>query len=532
MKKTLALALLMSSTVFSATGAVSAAEPGWISISACVPAAPLIPTNTNERCGSDVLQPILAGLVSVDPKTGKVLMDIATSIETDDNINWTVTVAKDRVFHDGTPVTAKSFVDAWNWAAYAPNGQTNNNWFTDIEGYEALSPSKVDGATPEPTSTEMTGLKLIDDNSFSIKLKAPLPSFISKLTYKAFFPMPEAFFADTMAYAKKPIGAGPFMFESGSADSGFRLAAFEGYTGPFKPSLKGIEQRIYTNGEAAYNDLVAGNLDMMRDVPVSKLVGEQWKRDLEDRTLLFPTGATMALGMPYTDANKQLLNPELRQALSMAIDREAIIEIIMNGTAVAATGWVPPAADGYVADGCGDTCKFNPEKAKELYDAAGGYEGDIKLYYSAESNLKPMMEAVCNSIQNTLDVTCLPQSLSDNSTFSSLTRSGKIDGVYPANWSLDYPAIDNALIPVYSINGTSNRGQYANDAFEKLIEEASYKKQEEAFEIYQQAEKLLAVDLPRVPLWHPKVAVGYSPRVAEIVLFSNGRPDYTRISLK
>lgn len=54
-------------------------------------------------------------------------MDIATSIETEDNINWTVNIAKDRIFHVGTLVTAKSFVNAWNWAAYAPNGQTNNN---------------------------------------------------------------------------------------------------------------------------------------------------------------------------------------------------------------------------------------------------------------------------------------------------------------------------------------------------------------------------------------------------------------------
>lgn len=530
MKKSLAIAALSAGTMLS--GAAYATEPGWISISACTPAAPLIPTNTNESCGSDVLQPILAGLVTTDPVTGEVLNDIATAIETTDNIHWHVTIAKDRIFHDGTPVTAKSFVDAWNWAAYAPNGQTNSNWFSDIEGYDALSPEKVDGVLPEPTATTMTGLKLIDDHSFDITLKGPVPGFKAKLTYKAFYPMPAVLFTDLDGYGKHPIGAGPFEFQEGSADSGFKLVAFEGYTGPFKPSLKGIEQRIYTNGESAYNDLVAGNLDMLRDVPASKLVGDQWKRDLEDRAVMLPKGATMALGMPFSDANTQLLNPEMRKAVSMAIDRQGIIDIIMSGAGTAATGWVPPGAEGYKPGACGEACEFNPEKAKALFDAAGGYKGEMKVYYAADSNLKPMMDAVCNSIQNTLGVTCLTSALSDNSTFRSFTRSDKVDGGYPANWSLDYPAIDNALIPVYSINGTSNRGTYANDEFEALIDKANTQSAADAIATYQEAELVLAQDMARIPLWNPKIAVGYSPRVGDIFLFANGRPDYTRITLK
>lgn len=127
-------------------GHAQAPQPGWVTVSACTPAGPLIPTNTNESCGSDILQPILAGLVTTDAKTGAIIEDVAESITTADNKTWTVKLQKGRKFHDGTEVLAKNFVDAWNWAAYDPNGQSNNDWFSVIVGYGDLNPKVLKGS--------------------------------------------------------------------------------------------------------------------------------------------------------------------------------------------------------------------------------------------------------------------------------------------------------------------------------------------------------------------------------------------------
>lgn len=516
-----------------APGHAQASQPGWVSVAACTPAGPLIPTNTNESCGSDILQPILAGLVTTDARTGAIIEDVAESITTTDNKTWTIKLRKGRKFHDGSEVLAKNFVDAWNWAAYGPNGQSNNDWFSVIVGYGDLNPKAPKGEKPPvPATNRMSGLRIVNDHEFQVQLNNPVPVFRAQLSYKAFYPVPDSFFADPAAFGRKPIGAGPFQFVSGTPDSGYKLAAFPGYDGPAKPSIKGVDLRIYISREAAYNDLVAGNLDLLRDIPASKLVADLWKRDLRGRTVVQPRANIQALGMPYTDANPQLLKPAIRQALSMAIDRKAIVDILFNGIGQPATGWVPSGTEGYQPGACGEYCNFNPEKAKALLAQAGGYKGDIKLYYAGDSEVKSAMDAVCNSIQGTLSITCVTSALSDNATFRSFTRSGKADGPFPSNWTMDYPSIDNALIPLYSKDGTSNRGAYDNAAFDALMDKAAKEDSAAAIKTYQEAERLLTAEMPRVPLWNPAMTVGHSPKVRSVTLYANGRVDYSALSLK
>ena len=514
-------------------GHAQASQPGWVSVSACTPAGPLIPTNTTESCGSDVLQPILAGLVTTDAKTGAIIEDLAEAITTTDNKTWTIKLRKGRKFHDGSEVLAKNFVDAWNWAAYGPNGQSNNDWFSVVIGYGDLNPKAPKGEKPPvPATNRMSGLKVTGDHEFQVELRIPVPVFRAQLSYKAFYPMPDSFFTDPGAFGRKPIGAGPFQFVSGTPETGYKLAAFAGYAGPAKPSIKGIDLRIYTSREAAYNDLVAGNLDLLRDIPASKLVADLWKRDLRGRAVVQPRANIQALGMPFTDANPQLLKPAIRQALSMAIDRKAIVDILFNGIGQPATGWVPPGVEGYQPGACGEYCTFDPVKAKELLAKAGGYKGDLKLYYAGDSEVKSAMDAVCNSIQNTLSITCVTSALSDNATFRSYTRSGKADGPFPSNWTMDYPSIDNALIPLYSKDGTSNKGAYESAAFDALMDKAATEASAAAIKTYQEAERLLTAEMPRVPLWNPAMTVGHSPKVRSVTLYANGRIDYSASSLK
>ena len=142
------------------------------------------------------------------------------------------------------------------------------------------------------------------------------------------------------------------------------------------------------------------------------------------------------------------------------------------------------------------------------------------------------MDAVCNSIQNTLSIACVTSALSDNATFRSFTRSGKADGPFPSNWTMDYPSIDNALIPLYSKDGTSNRGAYENAAFDALLDKAAKEETSAAIKTYQEAERMLTAEMPRVPLWNPAMTVGHSPKVRSVTLYANGRIDYSALLLK
>ena len=101
----------------------SGGEGGTITASGCNPENPLVAGNTAETCGGDVLDVLTAKLVHYNPETAEPENDIAESIETDDNQNFTVKIKKGYKFHDGTEVKAKNFVDAWNYTAFGPNGQ-------------------------------------------------------------------------------------------------------------------------------------------------------------------------------------------------------------------------------------------------------------------------------------------------------------------------------------------------------------------------------------------------------------------------
>ncbi len=93
---------------------------GAVVIGSCQPQNPLIPANTNEVCGGDPQDVIFSGLSRYNADTAAPEPEVAESIESEDNITWTVTLKDGWTFHDGTPVTAESFVNAWNYSAYGP----------------------------------------------------------------------------------------------------------------------------------------------------------------------------------------------------------------------------------------------------------------------------------------------------------------------------------------------------------------------------------------------------------------------------
>ena len=114
----------------SATGAAG----GEISISGCTPQNPFIPAMTNETCGGDMLDEVLARLVHYNSDDAKPELDLAESIETTDNQNFTVKLKQGRKFSDGTEVKAANFVKAWNWNRAGANGTLNSYFFDVIDG--------------------------------------------------------------------------------------------------------------------------------------------------------------------------------------------------------------------------------------------------------------------------------------------------------------------------------------------------------------------------------------------------------------
>src|SRR5262249_21111094 len=131
----------------------------------------LVPSNTVENNGYQVTSALFTPLVKFDDKGAPVFDNAAaTSIDSSDKKVWTVHLRDGLTFHDGTPVTADSYLKAWNYGAYGPDAQVGTDFFGRIEGYDDLQ--SADGSSA-PKAKTMSGLKAVDDHTLQITLAQP-----------------------------------------------------------------------------------------------------------------------------------------------------------------------------------------------------------------------------------------------------------------------------------------------------------------------------------------------------------------------
>jgi oligopeptide transport system substrate-binding protein len=508
---------------------------GEIVVAGCTPKNALIPGNTSETCGGDIIDAMTSKLVRYNTENAAPENDIAESIETTDNKNFTVKLKPGYKFHDGTEVKAKNFVDAWNYTAYGPNGWEGSYFYAPFAGYNDVQ-CPDDECKQKPKAKTMSGLKVVDDTTLTIQTTEPVSNLPVRLGYEAFAPMPDSFFADPKAFEKKPIGAGPFKIDSIS-NTEFVLTKFADFSGATPANVDKLTFRIYQDPAAAYADAVGGSLDYIDEsnIPQDQFIGDAFQSDFPDRWSQREAGRVSWIW--FSSSDPQLKGkPELRKAISRAIDRDLITKQIWSNTVTPATGWVSPVVDGYKADQCGDSCKFDAAAAKAAFEAAGGYSGTLTMTYNADSPNKAWSEAVCNSIKNTLGIECVAVPTVDFATFQKKIDANELKGIFRASWQMDYPSIENFLVPIYAKGAWppgSNWGRYENPKFDELnAKAAAAKSSDEANALYQQAEAVLAEDFPSAPLWYPKTTAVWSDKVTDVKVNAFGVLDFVAIKVK
>jgi oligopeptide transport system substrate-binding protein len=347
----------------------------------------LIPSNAIESSGIQVLAALFTPLVAFDAGH-KPYPVAAESVESPDNVVWTIKLKDGYTFHDGEKVTADHYINAWNFAAYGPNGQNGAYFFERVQGYEQLQgkdPDGPDGPQPpaEPVARKLSGLVKVDELTFTVTLSAPFADFRSLVANNIFFPMPSAAWAADGSlideFELRPIGNGPFKMK-GSWERGSRIEVerYDAYPGP-RPKISGIEFRVYHEPLAEYADLLAGNTDVLRSIPTEHL--SKAADDLGERFLQSPSSNFHFLAFPIYQP--EFAKPEVRRAISMAIDRDEITHAVFKDSQIPARSFVPPVVAGARPDVCGEYCRFDPVRARKLYTANGGPDR-IQIAYNGD----------------------------------------------------------------------------------------------------------------------------------------------------
>ncbi|MEC3996779.1 ABC transporter substrate-binding protein [Actinacidiphila sp. DG2A-62] len=500
------------------------------------PQNPLEPANTNEVQGGKVLDMIFRGLKKYDPKTAKAENMIADSITSSDSQNFDIKLKSGWKFSNGEPVNADSFINAWNYDALLKNAQLNASFFSYIDGYDKVHP---DAAGASSSATKLSGLQKVNDLEFKVKLNQKFSLWPETLGYSAFYPLPKAFFSDHAAWLKKPIGNGPYEISSYTKGSQMSLRKWDGYKGPDAAQNNGVDLRVYTDNNTAYTDLQAGNLDLVDDIPANQL--KNVKSDLGSRYINEPAGIIQTIAFPLYSAKwKPAKTALVRQGLSMAINREQITQQIFQKTRTPATDWTSPvlgAAGGYQAGVCGDACTYNPTKAKQLIQQGGGLPGGkITITYNADTGShKEWIDAVCNSINNALgnNKACVGAPVGTFADFRNKITNKQMTDPFRAGWQMDYPLIQDFLQPQYYTNASSNDSHYSSAAFDNLVNQANAESDSSAaVGKFQDAEKVLAKDMPAIPLWYQNGSAGYSSKLSNVLLNPFSVPVYNEIKVK
>ncbi len=510
----------------------SGKKGGSISIESGEPQHGLIPQNTAESEGAQVLAQVFAGLVEYDRKTNEPGLRVAESIETPDSKVWTIKLKDGYTFHNGEKVTAQSFVDAWNWGANQDNAAEGLPFFSKIDGADELAPGK----DKKPATDKLKGLKVVDDKTFTVTLSAPFSQFKVMLGYTAFYPLPKAFFQDKKAFEESPIGNGPFQMDGKwEHNQQIKVKRYENFpASDGKAKLDSVTFKIYDKLETAYNDLRANNIQITNKLPISAM--STVAQEFGDRYIYKPESGVGFIGFPLATNPAAYGKPEIRKAISMAIDREAITKTIFSGTRVPADDFISPIIPGYRKGAMGDAAKYDPAKAKELFTQAGGVPNNaIELGYNADGGHKEWMEAVGNQLKKNLGVEV---------TFKPFEKFGKIldalgdkqySGAFRMAWQMDYPSMENYLRPIFSkvaIENGSNYGGYVNEQFESLLSQADQAKSvEEGQKLYQQADDILIKDLPYIPVYTYMTSAAYTKTVKNVVVDAQNRIDLANVEL-
>ncbi|WP_028680669.1 peptide ABC transporter substrate-binding protein, partial [Salinispora arenicola] len=231
----------------------------------------LLPSNGNDEPSIYVIRQLYRGLVKYNAETGEAENDLAESITSDDKKLWTIKLKDGYTFDNGEPVDAESFIRSWNYAAYGPNAQNNGYFMKRIAGIKDVTAEDPDGdgpkTAPEPKAKTLSGLKKVDDLTFTVELSSPFTGFRTTIGYSGFFPMAQACVDDADACNETPIGNGPYKIE-GAWERGVQinLTRSDSWNGePGKPDK--INYRIFADVGSGYSAFQAGELDVMYTLP-------------------------------------------------------------------------------------------------------------------------------------------------------------------------------------------------------------------------------------------------------------------------
>lgn len=494
------------------------------------------PFNLQEDQGTQVGFQLFDSLTQYNFQEGKLECLACESYDVNDDATEFTFHLKAAKFHDGTDVKAANWKYGWerivNPATNPESPSVIGYHLAMVDGYDALAAGEAE---------EMTGITCPDDSTLVVKLSYSYADFPYVASHPALAPIPDC--AKDMSqtdFGLAPVGNGPFKMDGEWVDGQYiNIVRFDDYYGD-KAILDGVNFMIQKDVETAYKEFQAGNLDVS-DVPVASLAsaaetygtsedgytitpGHQFLNGTEPSTYYLTCNVVDG---PFADVN-------LRHAVSMAINRQAICDTLFNGSRTPADNIVPPGIDGY-EEGAWQYAKYDVDAAKAILDEyypadADGNRGlELEITSNQDGGHKEIMDSIISDLA-AVGISCVANT-PDWATVLDLYQ--KLDYQFGRlGWVADYPIMDNFLYPLFYTGNGDNRAGYSNpDVDEKLMAARSTVDDAERKAALQAVNKEIGEDMPVIPLmFYTHTCVGGS-NVATMYLDPQKKADLSKAQL-
>ena len=367
----------------------------------------------------------------------------------------------------------------------------------NVQGYDELSAGTAD---------ELSGFQIQDDTHFTITLKKAYAPFLSVLStaYTAIYPEQACEEAGNDWGMKTLYGTGPFKMDSYQSGVGVTLSRFEDYhDGPVK--LDGVDYKFIEDVNTQVLEYQAGNVDYV-DVDPSVYPIYSSNETLKDQMHGFQPIGCYSLTV---NANTYP-DPKVREAIALSIDRAAICDSILHGTATVPTSYIPEGVIGH--DDSLTEFEYNPERAKELLTEAG-YPDGIDLRVTVNTKYAGNV-AIATAFQEQAKEAGINVEVEqvDSAAWSDMKASGGVDcGI--SNWYVDYPDPESMLYPMTKTD--TNSSFWHNDEFDQLLEAGiATTDTDERQEIYAKAEHIMTrEDWATTPLYNETKFYLLNPKI-------------------
>lgn len=476
------------------------------------------PYNCCENEGTQVCTSLFDGLLAYDFQKDTLVPRAAESWEqTPDCKTFTFHLVHGALFSNGEPVTSASFKRGWERLVNpntAPNVASSVTYHASmVEGYQEML---------EGESDELTGLTCPDDYTFVVHLSEPYADFPYVTTHPALSPVPSCALDDFESFFRCPIGNGPFKMDGNWVDGQYiDVVKNDLYYGE-APKVDAIEFVIEKDNETAFRELTAGNIDIAQVPPAQiEAAKEKYGTSLTGYTITpshqYASGEK--LGTTYLNINLEnpkFSNPNVRRALSLAINRKVLVKNALNGNGAAADSIVPPSLAGYEEEAW-KYATYNLEEADALLEKVyprasnGSRTLSFSIAFDANANIKPVLEAVQSDFQKLGITVSLEQY--EHATLISKELAGEYE-VAQSQWIADYPILDNYIYPLFSSVSADNHSRYKNALTDAEIMQArALMNEAERIKELQKINRTIGSDVPTIPLYFQRVSLAGSKRI-------------------